>query len=273
MDALFVEGLKRSLLKLVFCSILFSFLFIQVSLAHVGEHTEQYDIVTNDIIEHEEENEWRHFVLSLPEPATYLSVVGVFVLALSIFIVILGRTDNLPEKHYKYIFLAIVIPVIVVSGYIAIHTIGKNLVSDTKGPVHWHADYQIWVCGEQLDLIDPVFPSNKIGSPLFHEHNDDRIHIEGTVISYKDITLKKYFEVIGGKLADGEFAFRNIEKETGNEVTTTVRDGYPCVTGTYQNEPSYLKICKSWINKDWTYDNYKYKPERKIMTVGTKTWQ
>lgn len=95
-------------------------------------------------------------------------------------------------------FSLIVIVVLAVTGYLVWSTISLNIKSVTKGPVHYHADFQIWNCGEQIDLVDPKGFDNKVGIPLFHEHNDNRIHVEGPILDYKDITLGKFFEVVGG---------------------------------------------------------------------------
>lgn len=79
-------------------------------------------------------------------------------------------------------------------------TISINLASVTKGPVHYHGDFQIWNCGQKVDIIDPQGLDNKVGTALLHEHNDGRIHVEGPVLDYKDVSLGEFFRVVGGKL-------------------------------------------------------------------------
>ena len=76
-----------------------------------------------------------------------------------------------------------------------------NLNAETKGPVHWHADYEVWACGEKLNIINPSGLSNKVGTNLFHEHNDDRIHIEGVVEDIEEVNIEHFFEVIGGQIS------------------------------------------------------------------------
>ena len=95
--------------------------------------------------------------------------------------------------------------------YLAGSTIYKNHRSITGGPVHWHADFEVWNCGKQLDLIDPEGWSNKIGTPVLHEHNDKRVHVEGVVLTDKYASLGNFFEVIGGKLSQYELSFNSIE--------------------------------------------------------------
>lgn len=97
-----------------------------------------------------------------------------------------------------FLFGAIVTLVLSITAYLIWSTIATNASSVTGGPVHYHADFEIWNCGQKVDLIDPQGWSNKIGTPILHEHNDGRIHVEGPVLNYKDITLGKFFEVVGG---------------------------------------------------------------------------
>lgn len=97
-----------------------------------------------------------------------------------------------------FLFGVIVIVVLGITAYLIWSTINTNIKSQTGGPVHWHADFQIWNCGKQVDLVDPKGWDNKVGTVLFHEHNDGRIHVEGPVMDLQDITLGKFFEVVGG---------------------------------------------------------------------------
>jgi hypothetical protein len=114
------------------------------------------------------------------------------------------KERNLYSKLAKILFASIIIPVIVATIFIVGSTIYINTLSLTKGPVHWHADFEVWRCGEKIDFVDPKGLSNRIGSPLFHEHGDNRIHVEGKVLEYKDVSLQSFFEVVGGKLTSTE---------------------------------------------------------------------
>ena len=102
------------------------------------------------------------------------------------------------EKTKIFLFLGIIIPIVLVTIYSAGSTIYLNIISETQGPVHWHADFEIWDCGQKIDLINPTGFSNRVGNPVFHEHGDDRIHVEGVVVEKKDVDLHSFFEVIGG---------------------------------------------------------------------------
>ena len=84
----------------------------------------------------------------------------------------------------------------------AVSTVYLNVKSDSGGPAHWHADFETWVCDNQIELRDPTgFLSNKIGTSVLHEHDDQRIHLEGVVVDDKvDASLGKFFHVVGGAL-------------------------------------------------------------------------
>jgi hypothetical protein len=106
------------------------------------------------------------------------------------------------EKLKIILFLAIVLPTVIVTSYLIFTTIQLNIISETKGPVHYHADFEIWKCGEPIDLIKPNGLTNRIGTPIFHEHNDNRIHVEGVVIKKSNIDLHNFLKVVGGSLTN-----------------------------------------------------------------------
>lgn len=110
------------------------------------------------------------------------------------------------------LFWSIVVVVVANTLFLAASTFVLNSKSVTGGPVHWHADYEIWNCGKKLDIVDPTGWSNKVGTPTFHEHNDGRIHVEGVITDYNEITLGRFFEVIGGNI-------------TGNGIVAPLSDG------------------------------------------------
>ena len=71
----------------------------------------------------------------------------------------------------------------------------------SKGQEHWHAGIEIYVCGERVELPNPIEGSIAhgepyIGTPLMHEHNDNTIHIEGTIQDASDITIGKFMDSI-----------------------------------------------------------------------------
>lgn len=121
------------------------------------------------------------------------SVILIVLVALSMLFIKKKPKLKLP------LFLGILITVLSTTAIITGGTIYLNMNSYVGGPVHWHADTEIWACGNELELRDPTgFLSNKIGTPTLHEHNDKRIHLEGVPITAQDASLGKYMNVIGG---------------------------------------------------------------------------
>lgn len=222
----------------------------------------------------------------LPEPIIVLYVV-IGILAVMTVLSLLHK-KKFTEAEKKLFFGLIAIPVLVVTLYMAGHTIYTDVNSVTGGPVHWHADYQVWVCGERLDLMDPTFPSNKIGSPLFHEHNDDRIHVEGTVDQLENIDLGSYFQVIGGQLTQTALTYPTEDRGIIDVANGDLCDGVPSELKVYANGQlleswsDYLyaphayvppgdcliiefspdraattpRLCESWEAKQWDYNNF-----------------
>lgn len=124
-----------------------------------------------------------------------------------ITLVIVAALIKKQSQSLKLVLFILMVGVISLNTlYLAGATIYKNQRSITKGPVHWHADIEIWRCGQEVNLVDPEGWSNKIGTPVFHEHNDKRIHVEGVVLHKEDVSLGRFFNVIGGNLSSQNLA-------------------------------------------------------------------
>lgn len=133
--------------------------------------------------------------------ALYSFLVTGFGIALLFGFSLLALLIKHPSAFIKRIlFGSILIVTIFPTVYLAGSTIYLNSISESHGPVHWHADFEIWACGEEINLRDPRGFSNKIGTATLHEHNDNRIHLEGVVIKPTDASLGKFFAVLGGSL-------------------------------------------------------------------------
>ncbi|HEV8289965.1 MAG TPA: hypothetical protein VGQ00_03385 [Candidatus Norongarragalinales archaeon] len=144
--------------------------------------------------------------LGLPAPTSIIQG-AVFLIALALFFA-LWKRDALSGDDKKLLFLLIAVPAVFSSVYLAGFSMLLNLKSESGGPVHWHADYEVWACGERLELVPPKdFWINKVGSPLFHSHQDDRIHVEGVLIHKQDADLGQYFTEIGGQLTEDTLVF------------------------------------------------------------------
>lgn len=138
--------------------------------------------------------------------AFYAMKLGMVGTILLIFFVLLAVIlDSGKVKYNKTLFfLAILVTTVVPTFYFIGATVYLNTISVSKGPVHWHADIEVWACGEELNLRDPEGFSNKIGTAVLHEHNDKRIHQEGVVVNHDDVSLGNFFSVIGGHLSGAQ---------------------------------------------------------------------
>ncbi len=98
--------------------------------------------------------------------------------------------------------------------------------SASGGPVHWHADFEVWACGERISLEEAGGWSTRVGPLLLHHHGDDRMHVEGVVRDFKDVTVGKFFEAIGGKFTADVLALRD-----GKGVLRAWQNGDECSDG------------------------------------------
>lgn len=172
-----------------------------------------------DSIEKIHSNPWEYLGIPSPIDVIYLSIL---IFTLAIFYAIFIK--NTSEQAKKIIFGIIVVPIIISTLYLTFTTVYLNTVSESEGPVHWHADFEIWACGVKYDLIDPTGFDNKVGSPVLHEHNDNRIHVEGVLIKKQEASLKNFFTQVGGNFDEksltlptneGVFTWSNGDKCNG----------------------------------------------------------
>jgi hypothetical protein len=189
----------------------------------------------------------------------YITLVAI----LSTVLVLISIYYKKKNEFVKTIlFLGISIPVILVTLYSAGTTVYLNQISETKGPVHWHADFEIWKCGEKMNLKDPTGLSNRIGNPVLHEHNDDRMHVEGVVVNHKDVDLHSFFSTIGGWLTNDHLTIPT------NEGLLEINNGDSC-----EGQPAMLQAflyktnnpdnTKNWIveqNKLEDFERYILSP-------------
>lgn len=184
-------------MKSLFAFCLIAFLLIKPVLAH------EEDVNENTLLE-----SFKYIVIA--------SILSGFLVVFSI----LYKTSS--EKLKIALFLGISIPIAVATIHIAVSTIYLNLTSETGGPVHWHADFEVWNCGNQIDLIDPKDLSNRVGTSVSHEHGDNRIHIEGVLAKKEDASLHRFFEGIGGVLTE------ELLITPTNEGTITIKNNDSC---------------------------------------------
>ena len=182
---------KGLLPKFLPASIIFLQLFASSAYAHGGEEETAVEAVTQTL-----EDSIRSNSIKIVVVASIL-ILGFLVLTILL--------KHLGERVKTVLFLGIVLPTLFTTVYLITSTIYLNSTSSSGGPVHWHADYQIWDCGKQLELVDPEGFSNRVGSATFHEHNDNRIHVEGVVVDQKEAALGRFFKFVGGEFHDDGF--------------------------------------------------------------------
>lgn len=157
-----------------------------------------------------------------------LGVFGFLLLLLLVNVAFLYRNGSPYAK--KLIFALMVLVITIPTLYFIASTIYVNIISVTKGPVHWHADFEIYACGEELPPPEPPHRlSNKTGTPVLHQHEDKRLHVEGVVVDLSDVSLRSFFAVQGGELSN-----RSIKVPTGTGFATYTNgdscgDGVPGV--------------------------------------------
>ena len=194
---------KRCLLLLFF--LLFSSTWVS---GHGGEEHE----TTAEAVFHLWDPFWMLFAAS---------ITTVFIVFLSLLFF-----NRLTDPIKRIFFCIIAVSLGLATLYLVLFTIRSNIISETKGPVHWHADFEIWVCGQRMELPESEGFSNKVGTPLFHHHNDYRIHVEGVVKDLSDVRLGNFFRVIGGTFTEDTLG---IPQEDGS--VAYFRNGDLCPDG------------------------------------------
>lgn len=180
-----------------------------------------------------------------------MSVVMVSSILVTAVVILAIISRRKVGNHKKMLFFLMVIPVIIATLYAAGTTIYLNKISLTKGPVHWHADFEIWDCGEEVDLRDPQGLSNRVGTPVFHEHDDFRIHVEGVVVKKEDVALDNFFKVIGGTLT------QNYLQVPTDEGMAFLHDGDLCDGKPGKIQVFAYKVVNPREHGQWAYTQEK----------------
>jgi len=93
--------------------------------------------------------------------------------------------------------------------------------------------------------------SNRIGTSIFHEHNDNRIHVEGVVIDKDDVNLHEFFETFGS-----EFEKDKLIVET-NQGIISMNNGNKCNEKEGKLQVFLYKVKNPEDNKNWIYEQIK----------------
>lgn len=154
-----------------------------------------------------------------------LIYLGLGAIALGLLAAMSLKAKKLTEKKKEILFFSIVAATMIPTLFVIFSTVYLNTTSSSGGPVHWHADIEIWACGSEINLRDPKGLSNKIGTATLHEHNDKRIHLEGLVMERPDANLGNFFKVIGGNVTGAAL------RVPTNEGVVSFNTGQTCPTG------------------------------------------
>jgi hypothetical protein len=151
--------------------------------------------------------------------------LGTFALAV-LTIVSVWKEDDLSEQGKTILMSGFLLAILLPSMFVAGAYIQRTTTSWSGGEIHYHADYEVIVQGEggeyeQLDLIDPsrfcqetrhestymCELNDRTGATEYHEHDDRRIHLEGTFWEREDATLSAFFETFGGELSNDRLVY------------------------------------------------------------------
>lgn len=150
-------------------------------------------------------------VSNLSVAMTCMAIVVLFVL-IAFAIATHEAHPRLKGPLYTLIATIVLLSTLVLGGA----SFALNFSSSTGGPVRWTADFQVWACGNQLNLRDPRGAlTDRIGSPVLFEKNDGRIHYDGTPTNMpNDVTLGSFMRVVGGNITPDSLIFP-INSENG----------------------------------------------------------
>jgi hypothetical protein len=136
------------------------------------------------------------------------------------------RKEGDMTLHDKNVLMnAFIVVILGASFFTTAAFVHLSQTSWSGGEIHWHADYEVLVADgegelERLDLIDPgefcethkegdymCKVNDRTGITKFHEHNDNRIHLEGIFQEREDATLAAYFETFNGTLTSSKLVY------------------------------------------------------------------
>lgn len=126
-------------------------------------------------------------------------------------------SKHVRKKQVKYGAIgAILLAVIAGGGVLALQNSGSPGATNSSigvgEPVHWHADYQITVCGEDQIL--------RGGPVTAHTHGETTFHLEGVRTSKEQAQLDWIVDTLGGELEEDSIMGR--EDCNGEPANLTV---------------------------------------------------
>ncbi|MFB6208142.1 MAG: hypothetical protein ABEJ69_02235 [Candidatus Nanohaloarchaea archaeon] len=199
--------------------------------------------------------------------------------------------DSLTLRDKELLMNGFLVAVLLPSLYTAGAFLHESQVSWSGGEVHYHADYEVIVQNstgvyERLELVDPAEfcgesymcnLNDRTGVTRYHEHDDNRIHLEGVFRERSDATLRAYFNTFGGELTNEKLVYPTnngivkLEENANKSLKIIVRRGtgggrHWCVVG---NEIDQQYVCRSWDtgNRALSPDDYIVSPYKRGPTL------
>lgn len=155
------------------------------------------------------------------------------------------------ETQKKLLFWPMTAVILLNTIFISGITIYLNVKSFTKGPVHWHAAFEMHGCDQEINLIDPKGFSNKIGSPTLHEHNDNWIHLEGVPFTEEDASVGKFLNNVGINMTEEEMTIPT------NSGTARFKNGDQC-NGSAGQVQAYVYSFEQTAGRHYIYTQRKF---------------
>jgi len=103
--------------------------------------------------------------------------------------------------------------------------------------------------------VDATGFSNRVGTTVFHEHGDDRIHVEGVIVERKDVDLHNFIEVMGGLLNENSFNMPTTEgfEEINND---NLCNGNPAKLQVFLYKVTNPDEQKKWVFEQQKLENF-----------------
>ncbi len=136
------------------------------------------------------------------------------------------------EKKKSYFWIAVTVIALAVFASVIVWLYTHKEETYTDREVHWHAYFDITLCGKKVDLPCNVETPGIVhgekfcGEHILHHHYDNTAHIEGLIRKKEDIALGKFFDKIGVPFDKD----RIMDKKNGD-----LCDGKPGVLKMYVN--------------------------------------
>ena len=231
-------------------------LFILLLITLISSGAFAHEGADEDYVEGDSIGEFIHY-----NPPVNFLIAG-FVISIVVAAISIALSNGMGETMKKIAFTLIVVAIAAPTIYLFGATLYDNFTSESGGPVHWHADFEIWMCGEKLQLIESEGFDNKVGTPEVHMHNDYRMHIEGTLTKLKEASLGNFFESIGGGMTT-----TSMEIPLKDKSFAIHANGSPCPDGTNGSWKMFVNGTEKEFDPDYVISPYTLVPPGDVVKL------